>query len=172
MPWPRRGVVRGLLVSWEDVGAACRPPGGMCGGRDVAGRRIRRPYKPTKGGNFLRWGQDPTLQADAKSRVPVGRVPWPRRGILWGVLVFGDPTGISRAALSRARVPRIRRRPLGRAAASATRGPAPAPCIRRRRRSPAQQFLVRRPKPHPVKGLLPLTLRESPGRFIFCAPQT
>ena len=46
--------------------------------------------------------------------------------------------------------------PLGRGLPSATRGPAPAPCIRRRRRSPAQQFLVRRPKPH-GKKLLPLT---------------
>ncbi len=52
-------------------------------------------------------------------------------------------------ALYRARAPRIGRGPLVRAPASAARGPAPAPCIRRRRRSPAQQFLVRKHQNNP-----------------------
>ena len=69
----------------------------------VAGWRIRRPCNLTKGGGCLRWGQDPTLQADANFRVPVGR------GLGHAVArikknppaetggVNCDPTGISRA---------------------------------------------------------------------------
>lgn len=81
--------------------------------------------------------------------------------------------------LYRARVPLIRRRPLWRGLPSATRGPALAPCIRRRRRSPVHQFpyvgpnrMGKRASPtdptgisrghalfwgYPVKSILPLT---------------
>ena len=53
-PWPRRRVLRALLVFGLYVGAAYRPPGAWCG------------YSPTPRRNLgpiSRWGQDPTLRS-------------------------------------------------------------------------------------------------------------